>query len=339
MKKNSVETFIPDFFHKILGPLIATEVGPLLHEPEHFDERVNLLSKTFDRHMEWIMPFRTLVKSLNPELKDAPLEDAIRFFTTKHTRLWLLVNLFNRALNIKELKLDEESGRLPAKGNDILKFAVQAMTHLGEESRYKDTMFAAGLIFDFLFYLQKTPGHENSKIDETLNQAFKVALDSAKKATLLAKYKGVLSLEKFTPALLVLKNAVPAALVLLDPTKSDLLKTLDGLKFSDPTRTVIERRALGMTLGQIAALFAAAFPVVFGDSDEALSLWGQPYLGWRSGKRDLHDLVGMAILSAALTERISPNGIPNGIKASVLFPELTYLDFTFTAEVKNAIKT
>jgi hypothetical protein len=85
----------------------------------------------------------------------------------------------NSVLKLKELQMDDATGKLPGKAAELLKYSGEARTQFGEDSRYKDLMFAVGLIFDFIFYLQKTPflNLGGAKFDETINQAFARAVE------------------------------------------------------------------------------------------------------------------------------------------------------------------
>jgi hypothetical protein len=72
--------------------------------------------------------------------------------------------------------------------------------------------------------------------------------------------------------------------------------------------------------------------------EEAMSVWGAPYLSWMSGLRDVHDLSGMAMLGAALKERVAGSDFKGAGRVGDTLPELTYLDLSLTPEIKNEAK-
>jgi hypothetical protein len=327
-------------FSRIIGPLVATQVSALLAEPDNIEERVNLLVQTFQKNPYLIHPFRLLIKSLHTQEVEISLEEQIRFFTTKRTRSWLMVNLLNRVLNIKELRLDEATGRLPGKLGDILKYAHQAQDAFGEESRYKDLVYAAGLMFDYFFYLQRTNFLElnQTKYDEMISQSFKVAVEQGKLITHLSRYKKKLSLEKFTPLTAFLRQLSQISLVFLQPgTAVEFYKKLDVKKTSEPLKLNDELKAFGIHTGTIASYLAQSFPL-FDQLGEVMSVWGFPYLTWLDTKKDIHDAAGMGEVGVMLHERLSTEAFTGSGNVNVVIPELRYLDFTLTAEAKSEIK-
>ena len=331
---------IEELFQRIIGPFAATQVAPLLLEPDNIDDRVRLLMVTFEQHPNLINPFRALIKSLHSTEDAVPLEEQIRFYTTKHTRIWLIVNLMNHVLNIKDLILDQETGRLPAKPQDLIKFAYQASTSFGEESRYKDLAFSVGLMFDFVFYLQRTEllNLGQAKFDEVITVTFAKSVEQAKVILQLSRHKSKLSLEKFTPITAFLRNLAPVCLTLLRPTVGpDFYKKTGALKANEQLRLTLEMQTFGVHSGMVASYLGQSLEI-FEHLGEAMSVWAFPYLTWVSGKRDLHDLAGMGELGIEVKDRLKgPDFGASGL-ASVALPELKNLDFTFTAGVKSEVK-
>ena len=297
---------VGELFQRIIGPFAATNVGPLLQEPDNIEERVKLLLDTFQANPTLINPFRTMIKSINKQETEVTLEEQIRFYTTHHTRSWLMVNLFNSVLNLKELHLDSETGRLPGKPQDLLKYSHQAQTAFGEESRYKDLVFAAGLMFDFIFYLQRTPMLDlgQSKFDEPINQAFTKSVEQGKLITKLSRHKSKLALEKFTPLTAFMRQLSQITLVVLRPHLApEFYKKLAATKHTEVIRVALEMKTFNVHTGMIGAYLAQSLPI-FESLGEGMSVWAAPYLTWLSGKRDVHDLAGMGELGVELNERV-----------------------------------
>lgn len=340
MSQDNGLRIVADLFQRIIGPFAATNVGALLHEPDNIEERVKLLQDTFDANPSLIVPFKTLIKSLHAQEGEVPLDEQIRFYNTKQTRAWLIVNLLNQVLNLKELKLDDATGRLPGKPQDLLKYAHQAQIALGEESRYKDLAFAAGIMFDFIFYLQRTTFLEmgQTKFDEPINQAFTKACDQAKLMTKLSRHKSKLSLEKFVPITAYLRQLSQVAMMVLRPAVApDFYKKLATLKHTEGMRLAFEMKTFGVNTGMLSAYFGQSLPL-FDGLGEAMSVWTAPQMSWISGRKDIHDLAGMGQLGVEINERLKGSDFGASGKPSLALPELEHLDFLVNAGVKSEVK-
>lgn len=331
---------IEDLFKQIIGPFAATKLTPLLFEPDNVEDRVTHLVKNFSLNPHLIPPFQTLIKSLNPQDIEVPLEEHIRFYTTRATQLWMIANLINQVLKTKELQMDEATGKLPGKANELLKYSNEARNLFGEESRYKDLVFAGGLIFDFLLYLSKTPmvNLGGAKFDEPIAQAFQRAVEQGQTTLKVARYKKKLSLEKLTPAAAFVRQLSQLMICMLRPSEGpEFYKKLSSLKYTEPVRLCMETQKFGVHHGIIATFVAQMIPE-FTPLDEAMSVWGAPYLSWISGLRDVHDLSGMAMLGAALRERVTGSDFKGAGRVGDTLPELQYLELSLTPEIKNEAK-
>ena len=328
-------SLLEDLFRQIIGPFAATEITSLIVEPDNIEERVRLLEGTFNNYPQFIPPFKALIKSLHATEIEVTLEEQIRFYTTKHTRNWLIVNLMNLVLNIKELKLDEVTGRLPGKPHDLIKFAAKSQELFGEDGRYKDLVFAGGLMFDFLFYLQRTSivNLGQTKYDEPMNQAFLKAVEQGKLILKLSRNKSKLTLEKLTPLTAYLRQLSQVSLYLLRPSvATDFYKNLTKVKQTETLRLALELKTFGVHTGMISAYLAQAVPP-FEQLGEAMSVWGSPYLSWVSGHREVHDLSGMGLLGVSLNENLKSSDFKEeGGRVGATIPELQYLDFSMTRD-------
>lgn len=331
---------IEELFQKIIGPFAATDVAPLLFEPDNVEDRVSHLIANFNKHPQFIPPFQALIKSLNPQDREVPLEEHIRFYTTNATRHWLLLGLLNQVLKIKELELDFTTGKFPGKPNEILKYANEARNQFGEESRYKDHVFAAGFLFDYLLFLHRSPvlNLGGTKLDEPINQAFTRATEQGLLSLKLSKFKKKLSLDKQVPVTCYLRQLAQVSLILLKPGEAlEFYKKLASLKHTEPVRLSMEKQTFGIHCGLLASFLAQMLPA-FSPLDRAMSIWGAPFLGWMSGNRDVHDLCAMGMLATALKEHVKGSDFKGDGSIGPVLPELTFLDLLLTAEVKNEAK-
>ena len=333
---------VEDLFKKIIGPFGAMSLAPFMIEPEDSEDRVRLLSVQLNQHPTLIPAFSALIKSLNTSQEDIDtvLEEKIRFYQTKHTRNWLIVNLMNHILNVKELKLDLETGRLPGKPHDLIKFANQAQVAFGEESRYKDQAFAGGLLFDFLFYLQRTPYLDlgQTKFDELINQAFARAVQQGKMIATLAKHKPKLSLERVAFLTPFFRQLAQVSLYLLKPNEApEFYKKFNTMKHTEGVRLALEMKTFGIHTGIIAAYLAQTVQL-FGQLGEVMSIWGAPYLSWVHGHREVHDLAAIGLLGVTADEQLRGSDFPIPGPIGISVPELKYLDLTWDVEIKREIK-
>jgi hypothetical protein len=337
---NLDQSLIEELFKQIIGPFGATQIAPLMVEPDNSEDRVRHLVDTFEKFPHLIPPFGLLIKGLRPSEAEGVLEEKIRFFQTKHTRNWLIVNLMNQVLNIKELKLDETTGRLPAKPHDLIKFATQAQVAFGEESRYKEQAFAGGLMFDFLFYLQRSHfvNLGQTKFDEPINQAFIRSIEHAKLILRLSKHKPKLTLEKYALLTAFMRQLSQVSLYLLKPTIAhDFYKKLATFKHTEAIRLAMEVKSLGVHTGVVSCYLAQVLPS-FGELGQAMSVWGAPQLAWVSGHREIHDLSGIGLLGVTISERLRGNDFPAAGDIAPVIAELEYLDLKLTQEVKGEAK-
>jgi len=323
---------MPPVFHKFLErfllPMMRMQVNPLFQEPELMEERVVSLIKVFEAHIDWMPGFSALIKSLHAQETARALDEQIRFFTLKHTRNWLVCALMNEVLQLKDLKLDLNTGRFPQRPHDLIPLSYQAMNALGEESRYKNHLFAAGWIFDYILFMSKSPtlNPDGTKIDEVVKQAFGKGLEQARKAVQLSKHKEKLSLEVVTPIIPMLRQAAIVTTMFLDKEALDFQKKAESGKIPETIRCALERKKFGIHTGMIMAFYAQAFDV-FGNLGEICSMWPYAYVNWMSGRRDIHDAMGMADLAVALNERLAPKDFQEGKPVGIRLPELIHLDY------------
>jgi hypothetical protein len=324
-------------FQKFIGPFSATMITPLLVEPSSIEERVSTLVHEFNVHPHLLAPFRKLIASLQNKEVVASIEEQIRFFQSTQARNYLFVNLFQEVLQIKELKLDLDTGRLPAKPNDLLKFSHTARVEFGEESRYKDLMYAAGLLFDFAYYLQKTQivNTNGVKLDDFIQNCFKKGIEQGKLITRLSRHKPKLTNEKHAPVAALLRQLSHVIFCLLYPNIGpDFYKKLAAIRYTEPLKLSMEIKEFGVHSGMLASYIAESFDI-FDPLGEVMSVWGMPHLAHYTKNKAIHDLAAIAELGVILRESFKIIEISETNKVGVNIPELTFLDYTLSARVRE----
>jgi hypothetical protein len=324
-------------FNKIIGPFAATQVVPLLIEPANIEDRVSVLVNEFNAHPTLLPPFTKLIAGMQKKEVVASTEEQIRFFQSTQTRNYLFVNLLNEVLQVKELKLDTETGRLPNKPNELLKFSHTARVEFGEESRYKDLMCTIGLLFDFVFYLQKTPilNLNGAKFDEFIRLCFKNGVDQGKLVIRLCRHKPKLTNEKLAPVIPLLRQLSQVIFCLLYPTIGpEFYKKLSTIKYTEPLRLALEMKEFGVHSGILSAYIAQTFDI-FDPLGEVMSVWGQPYVANYTKNKPNHDLAAIAELGVILKESFKVVDFSATSNVGFTVPELKFLDFTLSPSVRE----
>ena len=326
-------------FNKIIGPFSATMVSSLFIEPAGSEERVNLLVEEFNMHPQLLPPFGKLITSLQKKEVVASVEEHIRFFQTSQTRNYLFVNLLNEILQIKELKLDPLSGRLPGKPSALLNFSHTARVEFGEESRYKDLMCAIGLLFDFVYYLQKTPilSLNGAKFDEYIKDCFRKGIKQGKFITRLSRHKPKLVNEKHAPVTALLRQLSHVIFCLLYPTIGpEFYKNLETIRYTEPLKHALEVKAFGIHSGMLSSYIAQSFSI-FDPLGEVMSVWGMPHVAHYTKNRVIHDLAAIAELGVILNEKFKISEISDTLDVGQSVPELKFIDFILSSSVREDI--
>ncbi|NDG85917.1 MAG: hypothetical protein EBX52_12890, partial [Proteobacteria bacterium] len=125
---------------------------------------------------------------------------------------------------------------------------------------------------------------------------------------------------------------------LLRPSEGpEFYKKLGTMKLTEQVRLSLEKDKFGVNVGTVSTFVAQMIPE-FSPLDEAMSIWGAPYLASHGEFRDIHDLCGMGMLAAALKERVTGADFKGIGRVGETLPELRFLELSLTPEVKNEIK-
>ena len=325
-----------DLFSKIIGPFSATQVTPLLNEPDNIEERVGALVLLLNVNSHLIMPFRKFVGSIQNKEPMAVLEEQIRFFTTSQTRNYMVINLLNDVLQLKELQIDLESGRLPGKPEELLKYATLARQEFGEESRYKNLAYAIGLLYDWVFYLQKSSilNLNGAKFDEMIEECFKKGVEQGKLVTKLSRHKGKLTFEKHSPIIPLFRQLSHIVLCLLFPSVGPgFYDNLATLKYTEQLKLSYEQAEFGIHSGTVAALLAQSFPI-FHPIGEAFQYLGMVHIAHFNKDEAIQDLIGISELAILLKENFTASEFSETESPGSGSPDLTYLKYVLNERAR-----
>jgi hypothetical protein len=90
-----------------------------------------------------------VVSSMRESEEIAPLEESIRLYGIQNTISFLVTYKLSEVYkNCKPFTKDLKTHRLLLAPSQILKFSHSARIAIGEDGRYRDSSFAAGLLFD-----------------------------------------------------------------------------------------------------------------------------------------------------------------------------------------------
>ncbi len=327
-------------FKKMIGPFSATGIIPFLVEPDNIEERVHQLVQFLNANPSLINPFRKLVASMQNKESPAALEEQIRFFNTNQTRNYLFTIQLHEVLQAKEIKLDLESGRLPGKPTELLNFANTARSEFGEDSLYKNLMFAVGLYFDFLFYLQKTEmlNLNGVKFDELIQNNFKKGIDQAKVIARISRHKNKMPNDIHAPIAALLRQLSHTALCLLYPVKGvEFYKNLETIRYTEPLKLALEIKEFGIHSGMVASYLAQSIPL-FDPLGEVMSVIGMPHVAHYTKNPVISELASMCELGILLKESFKLNEIPDSLQIGTSIPELKFLEFVLTQKVREDFK-
>ncbi len=318
-----------DLFTKIIGPFSASLVIPLLDEPDNIEERVGTLVLQFNAHPQIILPFRKLIGSIQNKEPMAVLEEQIRFFTTAQTRNYMIICLMNEVLQLRDLQVDLNSGRLPGRANDLLKYANLARQKFGEESRYKNLMFAVGLLFDWCFYLQKSNllNLHGMKFDEMIEECFNHGVEQGKLVTRLSRHKDNLTFEKHAPVIPLFRQLSHVVISMLYPNLGPgFYKNLSSIKYTEPLKLALEQNEFGIHSGTVASMISQSFSI-FHPIGEAFQYLGMAHLAHYHQDEPMLDLIGIAELAILLKENFKPTDFSKTLPVESGAPELKFLNF------------
>ena len=327
-------------FQKIIGPFSATGIIPHLVEPDNIEERIQALIRVLETNPQLMNPFRKFVAALQKRKTLPPLEEQIRFFQTSQTRNYLFAYQFNEVLNAKELQVDLNTGKMPEEPFKLLKFANSAKAEFGEESRYKNLMFAIGLYFDFVFYLQKTEilNLNGIKFDDFIQDCFDKGIEQGKVIARLSRHKAKMPNDVHAPVAALLRQLSHIALCLIHPVKGpEFYKMLETIRYTEPLKMAMEIQEFGLHSGMIASYLAQSVPL-FDPLGEMMSILGVPHIAHYTKNPQVSELASVCELGILLKESFKIGEISSSAPVGGSVPELMFLDLVLNQSVRDDLK-
>jgi hypothetical protein len=316
------------FMSRFLGIAVPAGLDDLIAETESSDVKLKTVVQEFAARKDLCDIFVPMVSATRNREEAIPLEECIRIFGIQNSAVSLIAYKIADHLQCKALARDPKTGRLLAPPHQILRFAFKARQAVGEDSRYSDSAFSAGLVFDLLALVIATDcgPTEIKRLTDFLEARFTRGLSTAMVAMRLARVKTHLALAKHIVSAPLLREAAKAAMAMIHPEYPDFVKAVDRSHAPLAARNLAEQAKFGGNYQSISQVLSWTFEILSG-SGEALIYIDSPYLLLESRKNNEFDLAAICYLAAYLdVERPALRG---ETRASEVCPELQGLDLSF----------
>ncbi len=233
-------TFLPTSIKMLQGftrkDIKAEEVAVILRSNPYFEEQVG-----------------RFVDSIAKRQDKPSLEAAVVMLGMQNSRNLVLAMQLKRNITDQHPVWDQ-NGKLSFAAKDVVKCALKVEEPLAKDKDgYVETVFAAGLLFDYVAALAETRGVDK-KVLEFMDVGFKHATRAASLGKELQALIPDFSLKKFAYSACLLHNIGQLVLAILD---ANYVVFLDEAKKKETPNLLIhlaEKRLFGVTSAELTAL-------------------------------------------------------------------------------------
>ena len=317
---------------RLLGITVSAGLDDLLSETESSDLKLKIVVRELVARPDFGEIFNAVVASLRKDKKEekTPIEESVRLFGIQNAVSFVLAYKISEKISCKALSKDSKTGRLLLPPQQILKHAHEARSRFGEEGRYRDSAFAAGLVFDMISLLiaaDSLPSAQK-KLVEFADLRFARGIKTAGTAVKLARSKKALKLERHLVAAAMLREAAKAAMAYLYSDYPEYLKLCEANHVPLSIRNLGEQERYGGTYQAISKILSWTFEIL-SESGTALTRCDTPFMFHDEKKHNEHDLAAICFLAAHIEREPPPITAEKLVRAASLRPELKDLDLTF----------
>jgi hypothetical protein len=328
-----VDQFFDEFTHITVG----SGLDNLLVETEDLETRVKTAAAEFMTDPALNAAFRAMVSALREDPEPLNLESAIRLFGSQNTAQFLIIHKIGNVVKTKAYARDPKTERIMTPPDMLLKYAIAARAAFGENSRYKITAFAAGIVYDLLLLQiqQNADAKFRKRNGDFLDECFKVAIDRAKLAIRLGRKRKQLTLSKSIPALMLFHELSRVIMSMIFPDYLDLLKASAKNEIPRTVEFFAVQERFGITPHLFGTLITNCFQVM-PEISEVLLHWDTPYLlldrptPATTKTNEKYDVAAICLLATHLhAEKELPKEFQGLLVVPEYRPELSEFDFSF----------
>lgn len=318
IKKDMSETVRPsdDFF----AALYQLNIFDYLLEFDNSEERLKYLLPIVSKDREANGSLIAAIKAARGQsAEDALLlEDAIRLMGVHNSRVFLIALGISNFVKSKMLQKDPKTGKIASSPEKLLGYANKALQHFGEDSRYKDTAFNAGLLYDLMvLYVNREGAKDVAKYEEAIGKSFAYACAVASKTIELGVRMNSLTLDKHIPTVCLLGEFGHLVNSLDSPTHLDTFKNIANTEYGVQTRAAIDEKLVSRTRFEVGAWLASVFPIL-AEASSALYYFTTPFAIHKYDKNS-HALAAAVLMGYFCSDS---SEFDNTVKASSHFSSL-----------------
>ncbi len=265
------------------------------------------------------------------------LESSVRFLGIQNVRVQLIAEKLAEVFESPLLERNPQTQDLATPPPLLLKYAVKAIQHFGEDTPYKDLSFTSGLIFDILSLInsQNNDAAVKKKLEAFIEESFTQGLAIATAALTLGKSRKKLVLGHHVVSVVMINQASYVGMTLMINDYFDhLLKLRQGGTSLSVQNIAADHQFLGSHL-YFSSIIAWPFPIFTG-LELALINSDTPHLLSEPDEMNYYDVAALSFLASYLVQNQAQFKAGTLLQAKKLRPELKKFDLDF--DVGNIFK-
>lgn len=240
------------------------KASPQLSTISHNIENIDVLETRVKFYEERLLPYREyflpMVKSLAKSQEALEYTQAIRLYGVNNAKNLLVAFTLAETLKSEALKWNEKTNLPTMDPKNYIQYAVKTLNAFGEDSRYAQVAFNAGLVFDFLFYSNEVSTNKNPAIKKLIETRYDIALQKAKAGYKKASTIKDLSFEKQIITYFLFKEAGKIAIAIHQPDYIDFNNSFEKAGIKPLLFAVAEKHRFGISHSLVGSLFAQIMP-------------------------------------------------------------------------------
>lgn len=243
------------FFDYVCPSLFA--LNGVLESFDNLESKIEFYSRKLKSQKE---PFTAMVKLLRRSEEEVDFIRAIRLYGTANTRNLLVAQRLSETTGSKSFQWSSKTGMLKKEPVKILEFAVRAINHFGEESRYSQVAFNAGLVFDILGMMADLSGDRKVGLRRQIEAAFQETIAQADVGAEQAKKVKDLIYEKYIFPVLLIREAGKILIAIHHTNYPELLVKFKTRGYDPAIQHILEQEKYSISHNVLGALLCQLTP-------------------------------------------------------------------------------